>query len=139
MDKQILNDYIDACQLIKETEADIRKLQKKKEVVHDSVKGSMNEFPYVGQTFRLCGSREEPQDRSELEREILLLEDRKENAKKIKLKAEAFLNTTPVRMQRIIRFKIFQKMSWDQVALNLGRNCTGDSVRMEFERFMKEN
>ena len=31
MDKQILQDYIDACELIKETEQDIQRLQRKKE------------------------------------------------------------------------------------------------------------
>lgn len=37
MTKQILMDYIDACELIKETEEDIRKLRKQ-EIVHDKVK-----------------------------------------------------------------------------------------------------
>ena len=32
MDKKILEDYIDACEFIKETEAEIKKLEKKKEV-----------------------------------------------------------------------------------------------------------
>ena len=32
MDKRILQEYIDACELIKETESDIKKLRKKKNV-----------------------------------------------------------------------------------------------------------
>ena len=41
MDKRILADYIDACELIKETQEDIRKLNKrKKTVIQTNVKGS---------------------------------------------------------------------------------------------------
>ena len=39
MSKKILWDYIDACELIKETEEDIRRLRKG-ETVHDKVSGS---------------------------------------------------------------------------------------------------
>lgn len=40
MDKRILNDYIDACALVKETEEDIRRLKKKKKtVIQTNVKG----------------------------------------------------------------------------------------------------
>lgn len=139
MDKKILSDYIDACQLIKETEADIRKLKKKKEIVHDSVQGSSHDFPYVSQRFQLSGTREEPEDQLILNAELKLLEERKENAKNIKLRVEAFMNTIPMRMQRIIRLRLFEKLSWDEVAAQLGRNCTGDSLRKEFERLMKED
>lgn len=37
MDKRILYDYIDACELIKETEAEIRKLRKKKKRLFERV------------------------------------------------------------------------------------------------------
>ena len=47
MDKRILNDYIDACALVKETEADICRLKKKrKTVIQTNVKGSNPRFPY---------------------------------------------------------------------------------------------
>ena len=46
MDKAILQDYIDACELVKETEAEIRKLNRKKRtVVQTNVKGSSPDFP----------------------------------------------------------------------------------------------
>ena len=50
-------------------------------------------------------------------------------------KAEQYMNTIPVRMQRIIRYKYFEGMSWEQVADRIGRMATGDSVRMEVDRF----
>ena len=46
MEKHILCQYIDACELIKETEEDITRLKKRRKLpVQDSVKGSMHEFP----------------------------------------------------------------------------------------------
>ena len=40
MDKRILNDYIDACAYIKETEAEIKSLKKSRKTVIDKVRGS---------------------------------------------------------------------------------------------------
>ena len=48
MDKDILKQYIDACEAVKETEEQIRQLQKnRKTVVVDAVKGSMHDFPFA--------------------------------------------------------------------------------------------
>ena len=56
VDKNVLNEYIDACELIKETEQDIARLKKKQTtVVVGSVKGSMPEFPYAEQHFKIEG------------------------------------------------------------------------------------
>ena len=43
----------------------------------------------------------------------------------------------PFRMQRIIRYKVFKDLTWGEVAKLMGRRATGDSVRMEFNNFMK--
>lgn len=139
MDKSILNDYIDACKLIKETEEDIRELERRKEIVHDSVKGSNPDFPYQPQSFRIEGIREETQDRSCLEDDRQILEERKANAKKLKLDVEAWMNTIPMRMQRIIKYKIFEGLTWEQVAQKMGRKTTGEAVRKEFENFMRNS
>ncbi len=139
MDKHILNDYIDACELVKETEADIRRLKKKKKtIVQTNVKGSNPDFPYQEQHFRIQGTEFTYQDDGNLRLEEKLLEQRKENATKVKMQVEQWLNTIPNRMQRIIRYKIFEGMTWEQVAIRIGRKATGDSVRMEYERFMRE-
>ena len=67
----------------------------------------------------------------------VFLNERKANAAKIKMATEAWMNTIPQRMQRIIRYKIFDKMSWKETADKLGRGATADGVRMEFKKFMK--
>ena len=134
MDKKILNDYIDACRLIKETEADICRLKKKrKTVIQTNVKGSNPRFPYQEQHFRVQGTAFTYQDDGKI------LEQRKENAEKIKRQVEEWMLTIPIRMQRIIRYKIFDELTWEQTAVKIGRKATGESVKKEFQRFMEKN
>ena len=137
MTKQILTDYIDACELIKETERDIRKLRKQ-EIVHDKVSGSNPEFPYQSMNFNVEGAVEISLDEKHLEKEKELLKQRKKRAEEIKLEVETWMNTIPLRMQRIIRYKIFERDSWERVAIKIGNNVTADSVRMEYYNFMRK-
>lgn len=138
MEKHILSQYIDACELIKETEKDIINLKKRRKVsVQDSVKGSMHEYPYAAQNFHIEGVPysfiEHP---SYMEQEEELLKLRKADAERIKLQVEAWMNTIPQRMQRIIRMKFFEEKTWGEVAIRMGRKATADSIRMEFNNFM---
>ena len=56
MDKGILEQYIDACELVKETEEQIRRLKNnRKTVVVDTVKGSMHDFPFAPKSFKVTG------------------------------------------------------------------------------------
>lgn len=140
MDKKILEDYIDAVALIKETEEDIRRLKKqRKTIIQTNVKGSNPEFPYQEQHFRIQGTTFTYQDDSSLRWEEKLLEKRKENAEKIKHQVEEWMLTIPVRMQRIIKYKIFEEMTWEQAAARIGRKATGENIRKEFERFLEKN
>ena len=138
MDKTILQEYIDACELIKETEQDIKRLnQKKKTVVQDKVKGSMHDFPYAARHFKVQSTSYTCQDDDKLWREEKLLAKRKENAEKIKLQVEEWMLTIPARMQRIVRYRYLEGMSWQQVAAKMGQKATADSVRMELNLFLK--
>lgn len=140
MEKDILKDYIDACELIKETEEDIRRLKRqRKTIVTDSVKGSMHEFPYAAQNFKIEGlSYAVVENPGELKKQEAILEERKANAEKLKTQVEAWMNKIPMRMQRIIRLKHFERKSWGKVAAKMGRDATADGVRMEFNNFMSE-
>lgn len=138
MDKNILNDYIDACALVQETERDIRALKKKrKTIIQTNVSGSNPDFPYQPQHFKIEGSTFTYADDSALRWDEGLLERRKANAEKIKLNVEEWMLTIPARMQRIIRWKFLEELTWEEVAVKMGRKATGDSVRMEFTNFMK--
>ena len=139
MDKNILNDYIDACALVQETERDIRALKKKrKTIIQTNVSGSNPDFPYQPQHFNIEGTTFNYADDSALRWDEGLLERRKANAKKIKLNVEEWMLTIPARMQRIIRWKFLEELTWEEVAVKMGRKATGDSVRLEFQRFMAE-
>lgn len=140
MDKTVLQDYIDACELVKETEQDIRRLrQKKSTVVQTSVKGSSHDFPYEPRHFKVRGSAFTVRDDNRLRREEDLLLQRKAAAEQIKLQVEEWLQIIPGRMQRIVRYRYLNGLTWDQVAARMGRTATADSVRMECERFLKKN
>ena len=137
LNKTILSEYIDACELVKETEEDIRRLEKH-ETVHDKVYGSNPEFPYQKMSFPVSGAKVTRLDGEKLEKEKQLLQQRKEKAREIKIRAEEVMNSAPVRIQRIIRYKFFEGLSWEAVAHRMGRKATADSVRMEFNNFFKE-
>lgn len=141
MDKQILEQYIDACELVKDTEEENRKLRKcRRQIQQDSVKGSSHEFPYTLQTYHLEGlGYATVKDPDELDRREKLLAERIRRAEQIKEQVEVWLLTISPRMQRIIRYKFFEEMTWGQVAIRMGRKATADSVRMEFTNFMKES
>ena len=140
MDKQILYQYIDACELIKETEEEIRRIKRqRKRIEQDVVKGSSHDFPYTPTNFHVEGlSYAAVKNPRSLEVQEKILEQRKAAAEEIKLQVEAWLVTVPPRMQRIIRYKVFDGLTWGQVAARMGRKATADSVKKEFQRFMAE-
>lgn len=141
MDKRILSQYIDACELIHETEREIRRLEslKGRGAVSDSVKASNPEFPYQPMTVHIEGVGTEASKRElRLHLKRQALEDQKENADQIRVAVEMWLPSVPLRMQRIIRARVFNGLTWEETARQMGRRTTGESLRKEFERFMTE-
>lgn len=141
MDKNILNQYIDACELIRETETDIQRVKRqRKTILQDRVHGSMHEFPYAKQSFKIQGvPYSAVSDLGVLEAYEKLLEERKTQAEEIKVQVEVWMNMVPQRLQRIIRFKFFNGLSWGETATRIGRKATADSIKMEFRRFMEKS
>lgn len=139
MDKEILKQYIDACEQVKEAKEDILRLKKnRKKIVQDRVSGSAHEFPYTAKSFRIEGlSYPVVKDPAELDRREAILQERLQRAEEIKRQVEAWMLTIPQRMQRIIRYRVFEELSWNEVAIRMGRKATADSVRMEYTNFMK--
>lgn len=139
MDKEILKQYIDACEQVKEAKQDILKLKKKrKRIVQDRVSGSAHEFPYTAKSFHIEGlSYPVVKDPDELDRREEILRERLQRAEEIKHQVEAWMLTIPQRMQRIIRYRVFEEMTWAEVAQRMGRKATPDGIRKEYENFMK--
>jgi len=140
MDKRILEEYIDACEVIKEAEAEIRKLESKKSITaNETVSGSNPEFPYNPQRFKVQGTTYSYSDDVRIRQKKEILRQKKEKAEQLKLQVEVWLISIPFRMQRIIKYKIFEEMTWQQVADRMGRNTTEASAKMEFKRFFEKN
>ena len=140
MDKNILSQYIDACELIRETEEEIKKLnRKKKTVIQTNVSGSNPEFPYNPQHFKVQGTTFSVRDDSQLRCQQKILEERRTHAEQLKTDVEEWLNTIPPRMQRIIKYKVFEEQTWQQVAGKMGRRATETSVKKEYQRFFEKN
>ena len=96
MDKNILNDYIDACALIRETEQQIRRLQaKQSETTQDSVRGSNPEFPYNSQHFKIEGTTFSMRDDARLIEKQKLLADRRAAAEETRVQVERWMVTIP--------------------------------------------
>ena len=103
------------------------------------MKGSSHEFPYTAQTFHIEGiAYPLVQDPGEEDRLEEILRERLRNAERIKHDVEAWLNTISMRMQRIIRYKIFEEMTWNEVAERMGRKATELSIKKEYQRFMDD-
>ena len=139
MDKKVLSDYIDACEFIKETEAEIKKLEKKRRIVQDKVKGSNPELPYEERSFSLHGTTETPKEAGRLARERQILETQKAEAEELKLQVEEWMQEIPFRMQRIIRYKFFKELNWEEVATLMKCKGGGETIRKEVQRFMQKN
>ena len=77
-------------------------------------------------------------DDSQLRYQKKILEERKSQAEQLKINVEGWLNTIPPRMQRIIKYKVFEELTWQQVARKMGRRATEEGVRKEFNRFFEK-
>lgn len=139
VDKQILYQYIDACELVKETEQEIERIRRRRrEIVTDKVRGSSYDFPFGQISYTVRGIPYDAQDQEMLDRKERILEERKAAAEAVKMQVEEWMVTVPPRMQRIIRYKVFEGMTWEEVAQRIGRKATGEGIRKEFDRFMTE-
>ena len=138
IDREVLNEYNDLCMQVEETQKQLNRLiERQKEVLRDSVKGSNPNFPYEPITFHIVGIADKVTN-DDIEKMKKILTQRQTAAKDKRLEVEAWVNTIPVRMQRIVRLKYFEGMTWTDVALRLGGRVSGDAIRMEFSCFMKK-
>ncbi|MEI3179353.1 MAG: RNA polymerase subunit sigma-70 [Lachnospiraceae bacterium] len=138
MDKEILKQYIDACEQVKEAKADILRLKKnRKTIVQDRVSGSAHEFPYTAKSFHIEGlSYPVVKDPDELDRREAILWSGFRGRRRLSARWRRGCSI-PQRMQRIIRYRVFEEMTWAEVAQRMGRRATADGVRIEYENFMK--
>ena len=139
IDKMALIEYNDLCMQVVETEAQLeRLLRAEKDILHDSVRGSNPEFPYEPMSFHIAGVSEKLTS-DDIVKCRHILSERRDAVKEKRLEVEAWVNTIPVRMQRIVRMKYFEGMTWPEVAMRMGNKVGGDAVRKEFTAFMEKD
>ena len=125
---------------MEEAETEILKKKKKKAITaNETVSGSNPEFPYNPQHFKVQGTTYSYSDDVRIRQKKEILRQKKEKAEQLKLQVEVWMISIPFRMQRIIKYKIFEEMTWQQVADRMGRKTTEASVKMEFKRFFEKN
>ncbi len=134
MNRNIFKDYIDACELEKELDERIQDLEQQS-IAHDVVSGSNPEHPFQAKHFHLNGEAKQ----MELEAERNNLKRQKEKVKRIRQQVEEIIEQAPPRIQRIIRYKYFDKLSWEEIADKIRHGASGESIRKEFQRFLKNN
>lgn len=136
--KNVLMEYNDLCAQVVETEEQLKRLiAAESEVLHDSVKGSNPEYPYEPITFHIAGIARHV-DNSAIKEMRHILTARRDAVVSKRLEVEMWINTIPVRMQRIIRMKFFDCLTWEDVANRMGRGVTGDAIRKEFNAFIRK-
>lgn len=139
MDKKMLEEYIDACKLAEETERELWELEKKKvPAIMGKAIGSNPEFPFQKRGFLMHGEEFAYGEGKEFAMKKKALRHQVERAESIKRQIEEWLVGQPMRIQRIVRYRIFQRLSWEETAQKMGRGATGDSVRMEYRRFFEK-
>lgn len=138
MNKDILQDYIDTCALIHEAEDALKRLEsRQKDMTKDSVRGSMHDYPYAPKTFVIEGVDYSDIRQQAIHAERRILEERKQRCEQLKLEVDQWMVELPSRIQRIIRYHYFEGLTWEQTAARIGRKATGEGLRTEMRRFLK--
>ncbi len=132
-----LEQYYDIKKEILETQTQIRKIEQKATVI-DSVEASYDRPPYSKHNLTVQGHNHRlKQKLSQLQS---ILQDRYEELLDAQIEIEEFINTIPIsRIRRIITMRHLNQFTWRKIAYMIGGRATEDSVRMEYQNFMKEN
>lgn len=154
--REILNQYTDLREEVKETKDKISRLENQiskledrisdienGEIVKDKVKGGLGGV----QNFNIEGvpTNEYQKKKIELYTKKTLLESRKEMLNSLELEllvqisdVENFIKSLPdSHIRRIVTLRVVENLSWMEVAEKIGGGNTEDSVRMMYNRCFK--
>ncbi len=96
----------------------------------------MSQSIYAAKNFHIAGIVYSSEDDSRLRQDEDILAERARTTGETRRMVERYMNRIPARMQRIIKYKLFERESWDTVAARLGGDKTGDAIRKEFDNFV---
>lgn len=96
-------------------------------VVTDSVKGSMDEYPYLHHNIAISGMEKKTKQ---------LLEERKEWLATMRYTAELFLSgVQDTHIASILRMKYMEMKTWEEIAAHMGAGYSVGSIKMSMQRF----
>ena len=130
--KARLEQYTDSVELIDELKKEIEQLEQ--DAVSITVKGSASDFPFTEKTIHLTGA-EAGGTRLHIRRELLKRQVEKLEDERLEL--ETIVMGFPPQIQRIIRFRYFEHMTWLQVDHRM-HYWTGSTARMALNQFLKK-
>ena len=137
MTKAELKQYRFCKKRISEIDEEIDRILKEN-TVHDTVKGSQKEFPYILRTSSIDGCPEWENDNSELDR---LRDERRQCKKIVKDVSEFVYNTQDSLLRRAIAIKYIEgdtAPNWAKVAVKIGGGNTANGIRMKVARFLNK-
>ena len=140
--KEILIQYSDVQQEIIELQEKKKKLEKQFKSFLDG--GTVTDMVTGGnggiQHFKIEGFPVVAYEkaRNALKKNIQKIEDKYTELLELQNEVEEYIESIEdSRMRRIIRMRFIDKLTWNQVADNIGGGNTEDSVRMAFNRFIE--
>ena len=143
MDKDILIQYSDLVEEVKDLRRRIRKLQDdidKLEPVKDSVKGTRKDGTIGSITISGYPVPVYYRYKNQLEkRETALRKKEAELLELVNTVEEYITGISDSKMRRILRYRYIDKLNWVQVAVRMGKKYTADGCRMLHNRFFEES
>lgn len=143
MDKDILIQYSDMVEEVKDLRRRIEKLQDnidKLEPVKDSVKGTRKDGTIGPITISGYPVPAYYRYKRQLEkREAVLREKEDELLELVNMVEEYITGINDSKMRRILRYRYIDNLNWVQVAVRMGKKYTADGCRMLHNRFFEES
>lgn len=97
------------------------------QMLTDTVRGSMAEYPYTQHTMTVCGRN--AAEETALRQEIGQLE---EDVKRVR----AAMRTVPNKTMRLmLELRYMDGLKWDEVAATMDEDVSGDAIRKRVEAF----
>lgn len=126
---------------ISELQVKIEKLEKEG-VLNDCVEASSKHFPYTKYNVKVEAKNPKLVKKINLYKAIL--QERLELLLDVQTELEEFISKLPTsRLRRIFELRYIEQYTWTKIAYIISeknkKNATSDSVRMEHDRFFKEN
>ena len=141
MDKDILIQYSDMVEEVKDLQRRIRKLQDdidKLESVKDSVKGTRRDGTIGSITISGYPVPAYYRYERQLEKREAVLREKEDELLELVNAAEEHIAGVS-EMRRILRYRYIDNLNWVQVAVRMGKKYTADGCRMLHNRFFEES